>query len=261
MTAADPRWAFGALLKRQRLSAGLTHESLAERAGLSPRTISDLERGVSRRPHRDTLELLVQALDLSVAERSALESAAWASAMGPVDLTTSGREVGSVPVHLTSFIGREEELRLTRERLRRGGARLLTLTGAGGSGKSRLAARVASDLTSEFRDGARYVELAPVAHTDDVLPAIARALGVARPDAASVRLANTIAAVCDRQQLLVVDNFEHLLSSAPLISALLQGCPELVIIVTSRSSLQVSGEHEMTVAPLSSPTGGPGALG
>ena len=146
MTPADARWAFGALLKRHRLSAGLTHESLAERAGLSPRTISDLERGVSRRPHRDTLELLIQALDLSASERSGLESAAWAAAIGPADLTTSGRDAGSVPVHLTSFIGREQELRVTHDRLRRGGARLLTLTGAGGSGKSRLAARVASDL-------------------------------------------------------------------------------------------------------------------
>jgi predicted ATPase/DNA-binding XRE family transcriptional regulator len=258
MTAADPRWALGALLKRHRRQAGLTHESLAERAALSTRTISDLERGVSRRPHRDTLELLIQALELSPSERSALESAAWAAAIGPADLTTSGREAGSVPVHLTSFIGREEELRVTRDRLRRGGVRLLTLTGAGGSGKSRLAVRVARDLMHEFRDGARYVELAPVAHADDVLPAIAGALGVARTDAASVRMADTIAAVCDRQQLLVVDNFEHLLSSAPVISELLQGCPGLVILVTSRASLQMSGEHELAVAPLPVPPGDPG---
>ena len=255
MTAAHPHWAFGALLKRHRLRAGLTHESFAERAGLSPRTISDLERGVSRRPHRDTLELLIQALELSAAQRSALESAAWAAAIGPVDLTT-GREAGSVPVHLTSFIGREEEMRVTRDRLRRG-ARLLSLTGAGGSGKSRLAARVASELMHQFRDGARYVELAPVADADDVMPAIARALGVARADAASVGMAETIAAVCDREQLLVVDNFEHLLSSAPVISELLQGCPGLVIIVTSRASLQLSGEHELTVAPLAVPPADP----
>jgi predicted ATPase/DNA-binding XRE family transcriptional regulator len=256
MTAADPRWAFGALLKRHRLRAGLTHERLAERSDLSPRTISDLERGVSRRPHRDTLELLIQALELSAAERSALESAAWAAAIGPVDLSTSGREAGSVPVHLTSFIGREEELRATRDRLRRG-ARLLTLTGVGGGGKSRLAARVASDVMHEFRDGARYVELAPVADADDVLPAIARALGVARPDTASVRMADTVAALCEREQLLVVDNFEHLLSSAPVISELLQGCPGLVILVTSRASLQLSGEHELTVAPLPVPPANP----
>src|SRR5215471_16606185 len=109
MTAADVRCGFGGLLKRHRLRAGLTHESLAERAAISTRTISDLERGVSRRPHRDTLELLIQALDLSPTERSALESAAWAAAIGRADLTTAGREAGSVPVHLTSFIGREAE--------------------------------------------------------------------------------------------------------------------------------------------------------
>jgi len=253
MTAGDARSAFGALLKTYRLNAGLTHERLAGLAALSPRTISDLERGVSRRPQRDTLELLVQALQLSAAERAALESAARIAALGPPDLTTSGPEAGGVPVHLTKFIGREEELRLTRERLQRGGARLVTLTGPGGSGKSRLAVRVATELMPEFQDGARYVELAPVAQADDVLPAIARALGVARADAASVRLADTIAAVRDRQQLLVVDNFEHLLSSAPLISALLQGCPGLVVLVTSRASLQVSGEHELTVPPLPVP--------
>src|SRR5262249_37674719 len=179
-----------------------------------------------------------------------------AAAIGPGQSTTSSRELGSVPVHLTSFVGREEELRVTHDRLRNRGARLVTLTGAGGTGKSRLAIRLATDLSSEFRDGARYVELAPVAHADDVLPAIARALGVARPDAATVRMADTIAAVRNRQQLLVLDNFEHLLTSAPLISTLLQGCPELVVIVTSRATLQLSGEHEVSVPPLAVPPPG-----
>jgi predicted ATPase/DNA-binding XRE family transcriptional regulator len=251
MTLAEARSAFGALLKRHRLTAGLTHESLAERAALSSRTISDLERGISRRPHRDTLNLLIDALDLSPTERSALESAAWA-AIAPAESTISGSEVGGVPLYLTTFVGREEELRVTHDRLRRG-ARLVTLTGAGGSGKSRLAVRLASDLIHEFRDGAHYVELAPVAHPDDVLPAIARALGVARPDAATVRIADIIAAVRHRQQLLVVDNFEHLLTCAPLISTLLRGCPELVVIVTSRALLELSGEHAVDVPPLAVP--------
>src|SRR5689334_9532194 len=118
MTAADVRCGFGGLLRRHRLRAGLTHESLAERAGLSTRTISDLERGVSRRPHRDTLELLIPALALSSAERSMLEAAAWAAGVGPADLTTTGRDTGSVPVHLTSFIGREAELQLACDRVR-----------------------------------------------------------------------------------------------------------------------------------------------
>src|SRR5215471_10068430 len=102
MTTADARSAFGALLKRHRLTAGLTHESLAELAGLSARTISDLERGVSRRPHRDTLNLLIDALNLLPHQQSSLESAAWAAAMGPAQ-STSSREFGSVPLHLTSF--------------------------------------------------------------------------------------------------------------------------------------------------------------
>src|SRR5439155_16298785 len=77
VTVMETRWAFGDLLKRHRLTTGLTHEGLAERSALSARTISDLERGVSRRPRRETVDLLSQALQLSPAERSALEGAAW----------------------------------------------------------------------------------------------------------------------------------------------------------------------------------------
>ena len=138
--------------------------------------------------------------------------------------------VGSVPVHLTSFVGRQDELRAARDLLRRRGARLVTLTGPGGAGKSRLAAQVAAELLGELQDGARYVELAPVASADDVVPAIARALGAAQPDG-SARLADLVEAVRDREILLVVDNFEHLLEAAPLLSDLLQRCPRLVVLV------------------------------
>jgi predicted ATPase len=160
-----------------------------------------------------------------------------------------------VPLHLTSFVGREEELRAACDLFRRQGARLVTLTGPGGAGKSRLAVRAAGELTGEFLDGARYVELAPVADPNDVPPAIARALGVGGANE-TTGIADVIDAIGDRALLLVVDNFEHLLSAAPLLSELLRACPRLSVLVTSRASLQLSGERELTVPPLAVPPPG-----
>jgi predicted ATPase len=245
----EQRRSFGDLLKRYRLAAGLTHESLAERSALSARAISDLERGVSRRPRRETVNLLSEALQLAPSDKDAFEAAARAPATVTTDLARTHRGLGSVPVHLTSFVGRQGEIQATRDLLRRRGARLVTLTGPGGAGKSRLATQVASALASDLQAGARYVELAPVASPDDMVPAIARALGAARPDG-SARLPDIVAAIHDRELLLVVDNVEHLLAAAPILSELLHACPRLIILATSRASLQLSGEHEIVVPPL-----------
>jgi predicted ATPase/transcriptional regulator with XRE-family HTH domain len=248
----EQRRSFGDLLKQYRLAAGLTHESLAERSALSARAISDLERGVSRRPRRETVNLLSAALQLAPSEKTAFEAASRASASVPPDGTRTHRGPGSVPVHLTSFVGRQGEVQAVRELLRGRGARLVTLTGPGGAGKSRLAAQVASALTTELQGGARYVELAPVASEDAIVPAIARALGVARADG-SAHLADIVEAVQDQELLLVVDNFEHLVAAAPVLTALLHACPRLAVLATSRASLQLSGEHEVAVPPLMVP--------
>jgi len=246
----EQRRRFGDLLKRHRLAAGLTHEALAERSALSARAISDLERGVSRRPRRETVDLLSRALQLAPADRIAFDAAARGVT---ADLTRSSRGPGAMPVHLTSFVGRQDEIRATRELLGGRSARLVTLTGPGGAGKSRLAAQVVAELEGEPRaEAARYVELAPVAAVDDVVPAIARSLGAARPDG-SARLDDVVDVVQDRELLLVVDNFEHLLGAAPVISDLLRRCPRLVVLATSRASLRLSGEYEMAVPPLAVP--------
>ena len=247
---------FGELLRRHRLAAGLTHELLAERSALSARGVSDLERGVSRRPRRETVELLSRALGLSAADRSAFEDAART----PVAAPSSGRARGSVPAHFTSFVGRDEETRTAVELLRDPGTRLLTLTGPGGAGKSRLAAHVVDALAHEVSDRMCYVELAPLAASADargLVQAIAWACGMAHPNG-SAQLTDIIEAIDDTELLLILDNFEHLLSTAPVLLTLLRACPRLKLLVTSRASLHLSGEQELPVSPLAAPRVGHG---
>src|SRR6478672_13464061 len=140
--ATGERWPFGSLLKRYRRAAGLTHERLAERAGLSARAISDLERGVSRGPRAGTLGLLIEALQLAPEQRAAFEAAARPGAGCP----DQAHVQGNLPAELTSFVGRQQEMRSVRGLLRRADIRLVTLTGPGGCGKTRLSIRVADDL-------------------------------------------------------------------------------------------------------------------
>ena len=160
--------------------------------------------------------------------------------------------VAQPPRPRTPMLGRERELALAEALLRRGDVGLLTLTGAGGSGKTRLALAVAARQQGYFADGVAWVPLAFVAAADQVLPAVARATGV-REIAGEELLSTLIRVLSQRQLLLVLDNFEQVLAAAPLISELLLGCPELKALVTSRAPLHVSGEHELAVPPLPLP--------
>src|SRR5438105_337594 len=144
---------FGDLLRRFRLAAGLTQEDLAERAQVSPRAISDLERGQRNRPWRETVSLLASALKLDPSERSELEAAARRGSASPSETTESvvpSRESTSraiLPIQVTSFVGRERVIAEVRQRLTT--TRLLTLTGPGGCGKTRLALQVAAEVATE----------------------------------------------------------------------------------------------------------------
>src|SRR5215211_6311341 len=132
---------FGDLLRRHRLAAGLTQEELAERAGVSTRGISDLERGARGLPRKDTLQMLLQALDLSPADRAALVAAARRPAVVAAQAERIERSSG-LPVQLTSLIGREAEIAAVATLLDEPAVQLLTLTGPGGTGKTRLALAV-----------------------------------------------------------------------------------------------------------------------
>src|SRR5688500_4533298 len=135
---------FGELLRRYRIAADLTQEELAERAGVSNRGISDLERGARGLPRKDTLQLLLQALDLSPSDRDALVAAAR-RAPAPAGRRGQADGVPALPRSPTPLIGRERELATARDLLLRPDVHLLTLTGAGGTGKTRLGLELATD--------------------------------------------------------------------------------------------------------------------
>jgi len=156
---------------------------------------------------------------------------------------------GSLPVPATPLVGRSRELEALRRLLERREARLLVLTGAGGSGKTRLALEAARAAAGSYANGAALVELAPVRDPSLVAEAVAHALDVAEV-AGEARDETLVRALAPQELLLVVDNAEHLLDAAPLLSRLVARAPRLTVLVTSRAVLHVSGEHVYPVPPL-----------
>jgi predicted ATPase/class 3 adenylate cyclase len=158
----------------------------------------------------------------------------------------------NLPRQLTPLIGREREIQAVSAVLRRGDIRLVTLTGLGGTGKTRLAVQIGAELLDEFSDGVFFVALAGVTNPNLVAPTIAGTLGVHQIGAAPIIEALT-RFLRDRQVLLVLDNFEHVVAGAPVVTAVLQACPQVKAMVTSRVVLKLSGEYNFRVPPLELP--------
>ena len=276
--------AFGGVLRRERLAAGLTQEALAERAGLGVRTVQGLEEGEAR-PREATVRCLAQALALAGAPRARFEAAAVlaqpaprrparalrlvrapAPAVGP-----PGRGPGARPTNLplprTSFVGREDEVAALTRLLAPAGAgpRLVTLTGPGGGGKTRLALEAAAGRPDAagppggglgggpYPDGVWLVELAPLADGALVPRAALAAVG-GREGPGRPPLDALVEHLRPRAALLVLDNCEHLLEAcAALADALLEACPGVRLLATSRAPLGVAGEAAWPVPPLPVP--------
>lgn len=236
-------------LRRLRERAGLTQAELAERAGLSVKAIGALESGRRKRPYPSTVRALSDALGLSDQERMELTD------------TTPGRsrttlEKGStshnLPTPPSPIIGRERELAQVVDLLTSGKPRMVTFTGAGGVGKTRLALEVAWELNDSFAGRTAFVPLATTGDPALVLPMVAQAAGLTETsDPPS--LATLAAHLNQHPWFLVLDNLEHLLDVAPNLASLLAACPELTMLATSRAPLRIRAEHEYPVKPLDLP--------
>ncbi len=240
---------FGQMLRRYRAAANLSQEELAEQANLSARAISDLERGVKRTPHKETIELLANALALPPQKRALFVAAARPALAPPATVPALHLHESDLTAPLTSLIGRERELLALTRMLGQSDVRLLTLTGTGGVGKTRLALHLAEELAADFDDGAYLVSLAPVRDARLVAPAIARTLGLHEEPGAPA-LQQVIAYLCERQSLVILDNVEHVVAIAPDIAALLARCPRVRMLITSRRPLRIRGEREFPLSPL-----------
>jgi predicted ATPase len=221
----EPRLA--QLLARIRDEGGVSYQHFSDPAGLQ--------------------QLVEDDLAVLLSERFEMTGAGQAAAGGaPL--------AGALPVPATPLLGREQEAAAVEDLVAREGVRLVTLTGPGGVGKSRLMVEAARRLGPGFADGVRFVELAAVPAADLVAPAIAAGLGLST--SAGQLTADLQAYLRPRRLLLAVDNFEQVLGAAPLLAGLLAAAPGLVVLVTSRAVLRLSGEHEFAVPPLPVPPAG-----
>jgi predicted ATPase/transcriptional regulator with XRE-family HTH domain len=244
--------AFGDLLRRYRVAAGLTQEELAARATLSARAIGDIERGVKQRPQRETVRLLAEALGLTVDEQGAFAHAARTRQVIAHPLAPVVETPTNIPAVVTPLIGRDEELAAIPALLRGRDVRLVTITGFGGIGKTRLSLAIADSLVPDFPDGVFFLPLASAREPGFVVATIAQALGI--PESTGQPLRATLNAYLrTKHMLLVLDNFEQVIPAAVVVADLLASCPRLKALVTSRAPLHLRGEHEWVMEPLALP--------
>jgi predicted ATPase/transcriptional regulator with XRE-family HTH domain len=257
---------FAAWLKQRRTELNVTREKLSEQVGFSFDLLRKLETG-KRRPSAQIALLLADFFKIPADEREAFVTFARSGQIAlpaganPSDDSTNRvrapwrrayKHQTNLPASLTPLIGRGQEADTLKELIAHPKARLVTLTGAPGIGKTRLALKVATDLVEQFDDGVFLVELTPVADPGLVLRTIADTLGLKESADQPVDEA-VLQHLRERRMLLMLDNFEQVLDASPVVVKLLEASPWLRVLVTSREALHARGERRFSVPPLELP--------
>ena len=266
----------GLWIKRRRKALDLTQDALAALVGCSKDLIAKIE-GDARRPSREIAALLATHLQLADDERVRFIQVARAElgvdrlarpaqsvargAFVPAQAVSSAadtpgehctRRPTKLPTPPTVLIGRAHEIAQICALLRTPAARLVTLSGPGGIGKTRLGLQVAAELFDDFPDGVYFVDLAPIRESALVISAIAQTLGM-RQTGGQPLVSQLKQFLGNKRMLLMLDNFEQVLDAAPLLAELLAAVPQLKLLVTSREVLHLRGEKEVEVPPLALP--------
>jgi predicted ATPase/DNA-binding XRE family transcriptional regulator len=252
-SAEDPDKAdFANLLKRFRVAAGLSQQTLADRALVSVQAISALERGYRKAPYRHTIERLVTALGLGAHARAAFEEAAsQARERGPVPSHRLASRADNLPRQFTSFFGGETVIAEIADLVTT--SALVTIAGTGGAGKTRAAVEVGRQLVPNFAKGVWFVDLAALRGEGLVVNAIAAATGVAESPARP--LVDAVVAHFEHSRvLLILDNCEQVVEDVRrTVALLLRRCPGVNVLATSREVLSAAGERVYRIPPLMFP--------
>lgn len=254
----DPGLSFGTWIKRRRKALDLTQHELAGRVGCSVSLIFKIESD-ERRPSRQIAELLVTHLQIPDNQRERFlkvarqEKAVDTLSLEPAPPVDFARlSPSSLPVPLTPLIGRDHELQAIVQQIQNPGCRLLTLTGPGGVGKTRLALEAAHRLQSAFRDGVRFVSLVGTSAAQFIVPAIADALRFSFSGSTELK-AQLFNYLRNQEMLLVLDNLEHLLDGIVLLDELLEHASQVRLLTTSREQLNLRAEWGFEVQGLPVP--------
>lgn len=245
-------YSFGAWIKSRRRTFGLTQHELAHRVGCSISLIFKIESD-ERRPSRQIAELLAEHLEIPADQHDLfLKVARQAKGIQNLDPMPPPASRPSLPLPLTPLIGREHELHAILQQLQNPACRLLTLTGPGGVGKTRLALEAAQHLRTAFDHGACFVPLAGTSDSEFIVPAIADTLGFMFSGTVELKM-QLFNFLNEKHILLVLDNLEHLLNGIEVLDELLKRAPSVKLLTTSREQLNLRAEWGLEVQGLPVP--------